>query len=299
MTTYYKYRLKCTTDNINEYWILSENDPVPTTCPTNTAHTIDSTQTTIVDTISDTQISIKEEETPTGGSFAVQTLKFTATKNSISSKSLSWPFPISALSVNFITSSEHSGDCICAFIGQNTITGAITEDVSPASAWTAQNYTVGQTVTYTHPTHGDRCYTCIVNTVSNEIPTNTAFWRHGLEISVSSTVIANVYIGYQIKLYDGVNTDDVERVLFIDTENSKIYVETNLTNSFLVASPTYIKQTVFMFKDYDFQEPWEHEIGQSKIGGSYIPKDTIVKISYNNKSIDTDKIFIGRIEYLY
>ena len=54
-----------------------------------------------------------------------------------------------------------------------------------------------------------------------------------------------------------------------------------------------------MVKDYELGQPWEHEIGDSKIGGTYIPADRVITVSYTNKSLDADKKFIGRCEYLY
>lgn len=294
MTTYYKYRIRCTTDNIDEYRILKSTEPEPTTCPTNTNHTIDPTQTTIVDTIEDSVVTIKEESTPTGGNFRATTLKINALKNQISSNSTIFPHPISALSVEFTTKAEHEGDCIDLVVGENTIIGAITADVDPASAWVSQNYTAGQVVTYNSKT-----YTCILNTISNEVPTNITYWQHGLEISVSQTVIDNTQIGYHINLYDGTNTDHVNIVVRINTVSNKIYVETNLTNSFAAATPTYVRQSVYTIKDYELGPGWQNVLGESKIGGSHIPKNTEITVYYDNKSVDTDKIFIGRVEYLY
>ncbi len=52
-------------------------------------------------------------------------------------------------------------------------------------------------------------------------------------------------------------------------------------------------------KDYDIGHPWEHEIGNTKIGGSYVPADVEVTIEYTNNSTTDDKLFVGRVEYLY
>ena len=299
MTTYYKYRIRCITDDKYEYWVLASTENTPTTCPTDTSHTIDSAQTSIVDTIDANVVTIKEEGVPTNGIFGVKTIVINATKNSITTVNTSWPYPISALNINFISTSTHTGDVVELTVAEDTVIGTITANVLPAVAWIAQNYTIGQTVTYTHPTFGDRVYTCIVDTISNEIPTNTTYWRHGLEISVQQTVMDNCYVGYCFKLFDGVNNNNVGHVIFKDNVNNKIYVEKNLTNTFLASSPTYIQQTIYYLENYHLCEPWEHDIGQSKIGGSYVPADTLITIHYDNKSTDTDKTFIGRVEYLY
>lgn len=291
MTTVYKWRVKCTTDNQDEYiWAETE----PTVCPTNTAHSIDSAKTAIVDKVESNQVSIKEESTPTGEHFGCTSLVLNCPTGSTSSGSISWPFPVSALSVEFVSTSDHENDVINMCIGKDTTVGSITANVSPASAWTAQNYTAGDVVT-----DGGKVFSCILNTVSNEITSNTIYWSHGFEVPVSQTVIDNCKIGYYVKLSDGTNTDDCGRVISVDTVNDKLYLETNLTNSFLAATPTYIKITVFNIKDYQIGPAWERKIGDSKIGGSTIPKNVSVQIDYENKSNTVVKTFVGTVEYLY
>ena len=299
MTTYYQYRIYCVTDGKFEYSILPSTYSTPTICPTNTAHTINSDETVILKTIKDDMVTIKEENIPTGGNFGCRTVTVNAVKNTTSTKIFWFPYPVSALNIDFVTGAEHNGDHFDLTIGENTITGALAGNVNPASAWSAQNYVVGDTVTYTHPTFGSRVYTCMVNTVSNEIPTDTTYWKHGFEISVSQTVIDNGYRGYHYALYDGVNRDELGCCVDIDTINNKLYMEISSTNSFSAASPTYVQQTVFFLKAFALGKAWEYDIGASKIGGSYIPADTLIKILYTNNSTLTDKTFIGRVEYLY
>ena len=297
--TYYKYKVHCTTENTNKYWILESTNTAPTTCPSNTSHSVNTNLTEIETVIADNIVTVKEELVATGGNFGCKSIKINAIKNTATSVTTFFPYHISALAVRFVSKTEHQGDTIDLKVGENTIIGAITANVSPASAWTSQNYTIGQIVTYTHPIFGSRVYTCIQNTVSNEVPTNSTYWRHGFELSVASTVVNNAYVGYYIKLDDGTNINDVKRIISVDKTNNKIYVESNLTDSFLASTPTYIKQTVYMINDYEIGPTWEYTIGLSKIGGSYIPKDTIITIEYTNYSVDTDKVLIGYVEYLY
>jgi len=205
---------------------------------------------------------------------------------------------ITVLSVEFVTTSDHEGDAAEVVLGEDTVVGALAADVSPASAWSDQNYTAGQVVTYTHPVFGSLVYTCTTNTVSNENPTNATYWKHGLAITVTQTVIDNTQRGFVVKLSDGTNTDNVGRVISIDDTNNKIYVETNLSNSFAAATPTYIKATVQVVHDYEIGPGWEHKIGDSKIGGSTLPEYTLVSIKYTNNGESTKSI-IGRVEYMY
>jgi len=291
MTTLYKYRIYCITDSKYEY-VWSEEPPL--TCPTNTSDTIDLNSITIIEKIDSNEVKVKEESTTTGGNFATTTLKMTAIKNTTTSVSKSFPFPISALSAEFVTISENIGDTINLVVGKDTTTGTITANVSPASNWVSQNYTESQTINY-----NNKVYTCILDTINNEVPTNTTYWKHGLRISVSQTVIDNVYKGFYIKLDDLTNNDNVERVIDIDKTNNYIYVENNLVNSYSFATPTYIKQSIYFMKDYDIGHPSKHNIGETKIGGSYVPTNIEVTIEYINKSTTNDKLFVGKVEYLY
>lgn len=53
MTMIHRYRVRCTTDNQWEYVWLPADDPAPTTCPSDAAHSIDSSATSIVATAGD------------------------------------------------------------------------------------------------------------------------------------------------------------------------------------------------------------------------------------------------------
>ena len=45
-----KWRIRCLTDNTYEYVWLPDGDPAPTTCPTNTAHSVNAPSAAIVET---------------------------------------------------------------------------------------------------------------------------------------------------------------------------------------------------------------------------------------------------------
>lgn len=296
MTTVYRYRVYCETDEKYEYiWGTTE----PTTCPTNTAHPITQSFTNIVEKISSEEVSIKEETIPTGGNFQTTTMTIDASANTTTIGQWWFPIPISTLAVAMVTSATHQGDMVSLTIGEDTTIGAITNFTTSATTWISQDYTQGDIVLYTPSgPYGERVYTCIKNTTSSQAPTDRNYWVHGTEISVSTTVIQNTKLGYYLKLFDGLQAFDCGKVLFIDTLNSKVYVENDITLSFSPASPTYVLQTVYMFKDADLGEPWLHDIGRSKIGGSYIPANTVVTVHYKNNSNFSKKV-VGRVEYLY
>ena len=110
-------------------------------------------------------------------------------------------------------------------------------------------------------------------------------------------VIASDQSNFSIKITDGTNTNDLGIVLGKNVVAKTITVKTTTTNTFLASSPTYIKKTHYFIKTYEIGPPWEYIIGDSKIGASYIPANTIVRLKYINNSALAKK-FIAKMEYL-
>ena len=295
MATVRYYRLWCETDKKYEY--VWGQEP-PTLCPTNTSHDIDIGSIIVDKTITEKQIKIKEEIVQTGGNFASETVTINAKRNSITTATISWPYPISALAVEFISEDLNRGDVITMMVGQNTITGIILANATPAivTAWVPQNYVAGQVVQFSAT---GRVYTCIRNTENGEIPLDKGYWRHGFPLYVSPTVIANTMLGYIMNLFDGRKSNDMGRVVGINSNIHAIYVENAPTDEFSAANPTYVRQTVKPIRRYEISGPWQHVVGSNKIGGSYVPTDVPVSMTYQNNSVDTDKKFVGNVEYLY
>jgi len=293
-----KWQFTCLTENIDKTIWLEDGQATPTTCPTNSAHSILSGSARVVDVKEDNVVSIKEELIETGGNFQATTFKMETPANTTSTKTIIFPMAITALEIEYASDSSHTGDIISLSGSKDQIIGIITAGVSSASAWSSQNYTVGQKVSYTHPLHGARVYTCIVNTVSNEAPSNTTYWRHGFELSVSPTVLQYTMLGYYINLYNGATTDDMGRVVFIDKTNSKIYVEKNTTNSYS-GMTTYVRQTVYAIKDYEIGLGGIKSIGSSSIGGSYVPSNSVIVVEYKNNSLTDAKTLVACLEFKY
>jgi hypothetical protein len=291
MTTVYVYRIYCETDS--KYELVWGTTP-PTKCPIETSHTVDLSSVTVVQVIDPNETTIKEETVPTGGNYASETLHVDAIANSTTISTESFGFPISALTIRYVSTSEHYLDEITVSVDKDRIIGALTANVAPATTWVSQNYVIGNAVNY-----NNKLYSCIQNTVSNEVPTNLSYWRRGLKLSVSSTVIDYTMAGYYITVDNFTNADRVGRVISVDQTNNCIYVDTNLTNSFLATTPTYIRRSICPLKNYIIGAPSEENIGIEKIGGSYVPGDTVVTVEYKNKSTTDNKIFIGALRYLY
>ena len=117
-------------------------------------------------------------------------------------------------------------------------------------------------------------------------------------LDVQQSVIDNIQVGYWVKLTDGTNTDDCGRVLNVDKAGLKITVETATENAFAAATPTYVQQTIKLVYDAELTEGEQVILGASKIGGSYIPANTALRLRYKNSGAQ-GKRFRFLMEYLY
>lgn len=294
--TYYQYRFYCNTENTFVTTIRSSTEDPPTKCPNDTAHTVDTTSTTIIKTIANNLVTIENEIVKTNENYVTTTVDITCPANSTASKNVFWPFNISPKAIILQSGETHRDDTMSLVAGKDTIVAGLTANISPASSWTSQNYTSGTCVLYNDNIHGTRPYTCILNTVSNEVPTNKTYWKLGFEINVSD--ITYILPGYYINIFDGVNSNDVDKVVSVDKDNKKIYVNGNLTNSFSFTTPTYIRISVRIIDNYLFSEPGDHLLGYNSTKAASISADTLVTLIYTNNS-NTDKKFVGQLEYYY
>ena len=216
---------------------------------------------TDVDGIPLQRIEVKEEFTPfnqtaTGGRYQAQSfeLQVDHAQGTWKNLDISWPFPVSIFSTEWVNYSTYEGDIVRVVVGEDTIIGAITANVSAA-----------QTV-----------------------------------IPVSQTVIDNIAVGYNLKLFDGTNTDDLGRVLVRDSDNLELTMEVATTNSFLAATPTYCLQTVEFIPHFRLGGLGRVELAKDIVGGSYLAPNTILRVKYlNNEGTTTNKVFSFVLEYKY
>jgi len=117
------------------------------------------------------------------------------------------------------------------------------------------------------------------------------------KIYVSQSVLDNIKVGYWCTLTDGTNTDDCGRVIAVNSDN--IDVETAAVNGFAAATPTYVKQTVKMVPGCHLCDGMQYEIGTSKIGASYVPAGTVIRVRYQNNEGSTGKKFYIEYDALY
>jgi len=118
------------------------------------------------------------------------------------------------------------------------------------------------------------------------------------EISVSETVINNIFEGAEVKLYDGVNQDNCGMVLDVDTDANKITIQTATTHSFSAGSPTYVQMTVCFVHQIEVVNNSIIELGENAIKGFHWPANTILQVKYKNNNAQEKKIGVV-MEYYY
>ena len=138
MSTVYKYRTFCLTENIYVYnWGLE----APTNCTNNVEHEIDPDQIVVIDSISSNSVDINQETIDTGGHYRTQAGIICAEPMQTTSQVLSWPYTITVMNFSLCTD-ENSDNCVIeAISAENTIIGAL-----------IQNANISDTSIYVSPT---------------------------------------------------------------------------------------------------------------------------------------------------
>jgi len=119
-------------------------------------------------------------------------------------------------------------------------------------------------------------------------------------LNVSSTVTDNIKVGFDVDILDagtGAN-DDLGRVIAVNKASGTITVENPVVNLHNASGPTYVRMTIYRFKNFQFLKEWKYEVGLGKIGSSYLPAGVTVRIRYNNVSGGVKRMPFY-LEYLY
>lgn len=121
-----------------------------------------------------------------------------------------------------------------------------------------------------------------------------AYYSGETTLHVSDTVFeqANIMLGY----YVNINEQDLGRVIAKDKENLTITVENPLQEDINIGS--YILLTIKIVPYWRFNASGFCSVGESKIGASFIPANTVLRMVYHNNS-GKEKWFAISIDYLY
>lgn len=130
----------------------------------------------------------------------------------------------------------------------------------------------------------------ITGTITENVTANDTVFN------VSSTVGDNARIGGFLQITDGTNTDILGHIL--DIGDGTVTCNIPSSNSFLASTPTYCKFHIEMYRKSPLDRAYNASLGESKIGGSYIPANSVLRAKYYNDTA-TAKKFIFTLEYLY
>lgn len=111
--------------------------------------------------------------------------------------------------------------------------------------------------------------------------------------NVNDTVINNLDVGYYVKI----NNEDLGMVVSKDIENLTITTEKQSTINY--SANDYILMTIKVVPYWKFTAAGRSTVGQNKIGASFIPANTILRLVYNNKNTIKNKLFGITIDYIY
>jgi hypothetical protein len=198
-----------------------------------------------------TFVKIKEEtHGETQGHFQSRTMHlYTDGSALVQNCDISFPYPISLFSAEWLVAEDHVGDSAEFHLGPDTIIGYLTQTLNSGDS----------------------------------------------SIYVSDTVMENIKLGFYIGIED---SSLFGRVISKDTENKCIEIEYPKAEIFNAGS--LVKMTVKIVPEWKFIAPGFCSVGESKIGASFIPSNTILRMVYHNENGLTHKKLFGiSIDYLY
>jgi len=259
MTTYNIWRYTCETEGKVVREILNSTASPPTTCQHDrVGHTIDLTSVTKEKELSEKIVKVQEEHTPTGGKWEGTAFFLQGnTGPSETTQDFIWDNPISVLDIQIITEASNRYD-------------AVQLEVIPP------NIGFGEGV------------------IGTLVQTGTT---GATGISVSQSIIDNIQIADNLSLQQGAQVQELGNIISIDSVNNIVYCKNPLEYEFSAAGPTLVKFKRFVIENFVLGPPQRCPLGDSKIGGSYVPAGYIVRARYINNGTDPKELYCI-IEYM-
>lgn len=111
---------------------------------------------------------------------------------------------------------------------------------------------------------------------------------------ISDTAVEFLDIGFHLYM----EGQDLGRVISVNDADCSVTTEFGLSED--LVEGTYITTTIEIVPYWKFTSPGLCSVGESKIGASYIPPNTVLRLVYENiNDITDDKVFGISIDYLY
>ncbi|MGL5935642.1 MAG: hypothetical protein ACRCZI_08455 [Cetobacterium sp.] len=128
MSTVNKYKIYCETESA---YIEGWGTESPTVCYNNNTHTVNPNSPQIVEIVSSSLVSIKEDKISNGRNTWVENIVIEdVSANSTKSSIFTFPIAVSMYSFSFVTDSTNKGDDFSIFANENTTLGLIGADIS-------------------------------------------------------------------------------------------------------------------------------------------------------------------------
>lgn len=208
MTTVNKYRIWCNTE---ADYVYSWSETEPTTCPTDPAHSINTSLTTIVDTVETSRVIVEDY---TVGYFETSHVVMNipvGTPGDIEEIDIEWPMDILLWRTILKPTSDMIGDFITVVAGPETTIGVAAATVNVSDTTISVNSTVtdniwrGFLVTLDDTVNKDVCGRCtdvdkIAGTISFQTATANSF-------AAGTPVKISIYVLDAIELID---TDSID-----------------------------------------------------------------------------------------
>ena len=254
------YRIYCETDDKWEYqWV----DTGVTQCPSNPAHTV------TIDGTSPQQLSFKDKVTKLRQESAPSGFQPT---------------------------------------GSNFMAETVIMDIEPGVTYSYHTQTypipiglIDVTIQSEEEHRGDEMLLEVPDTLIGVLSGNVdaGVTATTVGIDIPRQTINYIKVGYYLTITDGVNSDDLGRVLNINKNTLKVVVENEPVNSYLASSPTYIYMRIHM-SDLKFGPPMLYALGTSTLGSTYYPANTPGKFTYTCNDVNhTGKKLYLLVQYFY
>jgi hypothetical protein len=144
---------------------------------------------------------------------------------------------------------------------------------------------------------GDQLYVYIApNTTVGAITEAVDNTTTVLHVTSTAFSFPSLTKGIEVTITDGVNTNDLGRIVSYDIGNSTITIETNPVNNF--AAGSYIQFSICMVHDLILQGAYKEEIGSKGLKSMSLPANTIIRIYYTNNT-GLAKTVVASVEYYY
>lgn len=109
-------------------------------------------------------------------------------------------------------------------------------------------------------------------------------------IVATPTSLQYMRIGGYLRLTDGVNTTEYIEISDINKETNVVTLLSSIPYDYEATSPTYIQNAVIFADKVVFGAGGMYRMGSNSFGATYVPENTVFRITYtNNSSIDTKK----------